>query len=289
MSDIDQATGIPEPASVESWLRTLIGFEDARVVDVVALTDGLSNVTCRVELTDAPVAVAVLRVQPSRGIFEPYDILREGQVLKHLAGTAVLVPGVLASESDLRFFGAPFLLLEFIDAAHMPAPEADFDTFAADLPPFAAALAAIHAIDWRAAGLDFLGVPSSAAEGFKGEVEAVARRMPAFGCADEPLLNRALTVLLASTPSGGRLALCHGDPNRARTCSCRCTRHPPARGSRAWSCSGRGGFSSSASCTTAGRSTERNRGSPGCRSRTSLPALSRSCDVTLGGTRTECP
>ena len=37
--------------------------------------------------------------------------------------------------------------------------------------------------------------------------------MSAFGCADEPLLNRALTALLASTPSGGRLALCHGDPN----------------------------------------------------------------------------
>lgn len=213
MSDIDAATGVPEPARVESWLRTLLGFEDVRVVTVVPLTDGLSNVTCRVELTDAPVAAAVLRIQPTRGIFEPYNILREGEVLNHLDGTAVPVPGVLASESDPRFFGAPFLLLESIDAAHMPGPEADFATFAADLPAFAAAVAAIHAIDWRAAGLDFLGVPTSPAEGFKGEVEAVARRMSAFGCAGEPLLNRALTALLASTPSGGRLALCHGDPN----------------------------------------------------------------------------
>ena len=37
--------------------------------------------------------------------------------------------------------------------------------------------------------------------------------MSPFGCADEPLLNQALTALRASTPSGGRLALCHGDPN----------------------------------------------------------------------------
>jgi aminoglycoside phosphotransferase (APT) family kinase protein len=37
--------------------------------------------------------------------------------------------------------------------------------------------------------------------------------MDAFGCADEPLLNRALTTLRDSAPSGGRLALCHGDPN----------------------------------------------------------------------------
>jgi aminoglycoside phosphotransferase (APT) family kinase protein len=212
-SNGDASTDVPEPVRVEPWLRRLTGFEDTRVVAVVPLTDGLSNVTCRLELTDAPVAAAVLRIQPGRGIFEPYNILREGEVLNHLAGTAVPVPTVLASESDPRFFGAPFLLLESIDAPHMPAPETDFATFTADLPAFAAAVAAIHAVDWRTAGLDFLGVPSSAAEGFKGEVEAVAQRMSAFGCADEPLLNRALTALLASTPSGGRLALCHGDPN----------------------------------------------------------------------------
>jgi aminoglycoside phosphotransferase (APT) family kinase protein len=212
-SERDEATGVPEPAVVESWLGTLAGFEDSRIATVVPLTDGLSNVTCRLELTDAPVPAAVLRIQPMHGIFEPYDILREGEVLKRLTDTAVPVPDVLAAESDPGFFGAPFLLLESIEAPHIPAPEADPETFAADLPPFAAAIAAIHAIDWRAAGLDFLGVPTSPAAGFKGEVEAVAGRMAAFGCADEPLLNRALTTLLASSPSDGRLALCHGDPN----------------------------------------------------------------------------
>jgi aminoglycoside phosphotransferase (APT) family kinase protein len=212
-SEREGTTGVPDRALVESWLRTLSGFEEARIAAVVPLTDGLSNVTCRVELTDAPAGAAVLRIQPTHGIFEPYDILREGETLRHLADTAVPVPKVLAAESDPRFFGAPFLLLESIDAPHMPAPEVDPDTFAADLPAFAAALAAIHSIDWRAARLDFLGVPSSPAEGFKGEVDAVARRMSAFGCGDDPLLNRALTSLLGSTPVGGRLALCHGDPN----------------------------------------------------------------------------
>ena len=139
---------------------------------------------------------------------------------------------MLAAQRDPRFFGAPFLLLEAIDAAHMPAPEADPETFVADLPAFAAAVAAIHAIDWRAAGLDFLGVPDSGADGFKGEVEAVARRMSAFGCADEPLLNRALTALRASTPSGGRLALCHGDPNRSTISSGASTLSPWLIGSR---------------------------------------------------------
>src|SRR3954452_22699091 len=205
--------GVPEHSRIESSVRTLAGFENARVVGVELLTDGLSNVTCRLRVADGPVAAAVLRIQPTRGIFEPYDILREGRVLSHLAGTVVPVPRLLAAESDPRFFGSPFLLLESIDAPHMPAPEADFATFVADLPVFASAVAGIHALDWKAAGLDFLGVPSSPAEAFRGEVETVARRMPAFGCADEPLLNRALTRLRESVPSGGRIALCHGDPN----------------------------------------------------------------------------
>src|SRR5262245_29630663 len=137
--EADRATNVPEPAVVELWLRTLTGLQEARIAAVVPLTDGLSNVTCRVELSDAPVGAAVLRIQPTHGIFEPYDILREGEVLKHLVSTAVPVPRVLAAESDPRFFAAPFLLLESIDAPHMPAPEVDPERFAADLPPFAAA------------------------------------------------------------------------------------------------------------------------------------------------------
>ena len=128
---------VPEPSRIESWLRTLTGFENARVVGVEPLTDGLSNVTCRLKVADGPVTTAVLRIQPTRGIFEPYDVLREGRVLSHLAGSTVPVPGLLAAESDPRFFGSPFLLLESIDAPHMPAPEADLATFAADLPVFA--------------------------------------------------------------------------------------------------------------------------------------------------------
>jgi aminoglycoside phosphotransferase (APT) family kinase protein len=114
------------------------------------------------------VTTAVLRIQPTRGIFEPYDVLREGRVLSHLAGAAVPVPGVLAAESDPRFVGSPSLLLESIDAPHMPAPEVDLATCAADLPAFASAVAAIHALDWKAAGLGFLGVPSSPVDAFRG-------------------------------------------------------------------------------------------------------------------------
>src|SRR3954468_20487337 len=113
-------TGVPEPSRIEAWIRTLTGFEDARVVGVEPLTDGLSNMTCRLNVADGPVAAAVLRIQPRRGIFEPYDVLREGRVLSHLAGTVVPVPRLLAAESDPRFFGSPFLLLESIRSLALP-------------------------------------------------------------------------------------------------------------------------------------------------------------------------
>src|SRR5262245_18640460 len=79
--------GAPDPARVRAWLDRHSGFENARVDAVDPLTDGLSNVTCRLSQTNAPVQVAVLRVQPKDGIFEPYDVMREAAVLRCLSGT----------------------------------------------------------------------------------------------------------------------------------------------------------------------------------------------------------
>lgn len=203
----------PELARVRAWLNSLPGFENAGVDAVDPLTDGFSNVTCRLSLSNAPVSFAVLRVQPKRGIFEPYDVVREATVLRCLSDTSVPVPRVLATDSDTSFFGAPCLLMEWVDAPHMPAPEEDPAGFTAAVSPFAQALAAIHALDWRAAGLGLLGVPDSPSAGFAQEIDVVQDRMRAFGCDEDPLLVRALSVLRASTPAGGRLALCHGDPN----------------------------------------------------------------------------
>jgi aminoglycoside phosphotransferase (APT) family kinase protein len=149
--------------------------------------------------------------------------------------------------------------------------------------------------------------------------------MSAFGCADEPLLNRALTALLASTLSGGRLALCHGDPNPfnylfrgqqlvgavdweqalisdPRSDIGQLVSLSLLRGAAPYGPPSENLFVQLYEATTGERlesmelfrarwlfqlgvvyhgwkPTERNHGSPGRRSRTSLPALSRSYDV----------
>lgn len=183
------------------------GFGDSRVVAITPVDGGASNITCKVELAGPGPRAVCLRVQRERGIFEPYDVVREGRVIGALASTNVPVPRVLGSEASSDPLGGPFIVMEWVDAPHMgnaPSP-----SFAA----FTQAVTDIHALDWLALGFGFLGVPASAAEGIRGELAAIANRMPAFGCADDPLLSRALASLRAKVPETGRLALCQGDIN----------------------------------------------------------------------------
>lgn len=203
-------TGAPFPnaTAVELWLRGRPGFERARVGAIEPVEGGASNLTCRVELAGVAAAAVALRVQRERGIFEPYDVLREGRVLSALARSAVPVPAIVGVEADRAVLGAPFIVLEWVDAPHMgvAGPEADFGAYTA-------MVCQVHAVDWRGLGLDFLGVPATAAAGVRGELDQVAARMPAFGCEDDPLLARALGRLRAAVPGDGRLALCQGDIN----------------------------------------------------------------------------
>ena len=198
---------VPHREQFEPWLNRLPGFQRARVLSVTPVDGGASNITCKVELLGVEAHAVCLRVQRERGIFEPYDVIREGRVLSALAGSGVPVPAILATERANQPLGAPFIVMEWVDAPHMgnaPSP-----SFAA----FTQVVANIHRLDWQSLGLDFMGVPGSVQAGIRAELDAVAARMPAFGCATDPLLVRALETLRAKAPETGRLALCQGDIN----------------------------------------------------------------------------
>jgi aminoglycoside phosphotransferase (APT) family kinase protein len=199
---------IPAPSRFEHWLRTVPAFEQVRVRSIQPVEGGASNLTCRVSLEAAPLASLALRIQRDQGIFHPYDVLREGEVLRRLAASPVPVPGVIASEPDPAALGAPFIVLEWIDAPHMgiAGPEASFEAYTA-------MVARIHTLDFSSLGLDFLGVPPSPAAATSAELDRVAARMPGFACDSDSLLCRALETLRAHIPGDGRLALCQGDIN----------------------------------------------------------------------------
>ncbi len=191
----------------ERWLRGREGMERAGVGAICPVEGGASNLTYRVELSDAAFAAVALRMQRESGIFQPYDVAREGQVIHALAGTGVPVPRVVGIEPTTGVLGAPFIVLEWVDAPHMgvAGPDADFGAFTR-------MVATIHAVDWHDDAFAILGEPASAAAATATEIAIVAARIDAFGVR-QPLLDRGQALLEARIPRDGHLALCQGDIN----------------------------------------------------------------------------
>ncbi|MFQ5381224.1 MAG: phosphotransferase family protein [Dehalococcoidia bacterium] len=193
---------------LEDWIRAGRGPADVSVEAITPFAGGASNITCLVELSGANEPAVVLRLQRTEGIFAPYDVLREGRVLAALTHAPFPVPAVLASEPDSAVLGAPFLLLEYIESLHMGEPGVE-----ADFREYVGAVVAIHSLDWRRAGLEFLGVPARAADGLQAELTSVVDRMARFHCDGDPLLATAAAALAAAIPEDGDVCLCQGDIN----------------------------------------------------------------------------
>ena len=199
----------PAPAAFQEWLRTLDGYARVEVLALHPVEGGASNVILRAPLANAPLPAVLLRLQRERGIFEPYDVVGEAAVLRRLAPSSVPVPAVVGAEPDASVLGAPFAVLEWVDAPHMgvAGPEASFSAYAA-------MVARIHALDWRALGLDeVLAVPASAADATRAELAVVGERMARFPGADAPILRRALDLLSERVPEGAPIGFCQGDIN----------------------------------------------------------------------------
>jgi len=192
----------------QRWLRQLEGFESANVLAIRPVTGGASNLTYRADLDSAPLAAVALRLQRKGGIFQPYSVSREAEVIRKLASSPIPVPHIVGLEWDPEVLGTRFLVLEWIDAPHLGEAGAEGDRTA-----YTRMVVAIHRLDWRALGLDFLGVPMGPGSAALAELAPIARRIRAFELDDDPLLRHALAVLHQRRPMDGELALCQGDIN----------------------------------------------------------------------------
>lgn len=159
-----------------------------------------------------------VRKDPGSGLLRHMSSLEEQfRVLKALEPTAAPTPKVYWYEPDARVLGGPFLVMERVPG-EVPNPwsKVGKKTYAEAaargvLPrSFTEALAALHNVDWKAAGLDFLGVPEPG-KGFAlreiAKWEALAResaREP------HPILLELIGWLKESAPECRRLVLVHG-------------------------------------------------------------------------------
>jgi len=130
-----------------------------------AIGDGHSNVTFAVSRGDAEF---VLR-RPPRGPLPPsaHDVLREARVLQAVQGHA-RVPKVLAACADESVIGAPFYVMDRVPG-HVVTTQvpAELDTIEDRRrmgESLIDALVEVHAVDWRAVGLEGYGKPTGYCE-----------------------------------------------------------------------------------------------------------------------------
>ncbi len=172
--------------------------------------EGHSNVTYLIERTGGEV---VLR-RPPRPPLPPsaHNVLREARLLRALRDTPARVPRVLAVCEDPATIGAPFYVMERIAGeaivASIPA--------ALDSPAerrrigeqLIDALVEIHAVDWRAAGLEDFGKPT-------GYLERQLRRFTGLWELNKtreiPAVESVGAWLAEHLPSSGPATIVHGD------------------------------------------------------------------------------
>ena len=140
-----------------------------------------------------------------------HDVLREARLLSAVQDADVRTPRVLATCDDESVIGAPFYVMELIEG----------DVLTTELPPalegeararigdeLVDALVEVHAVDWRACGLEGYGKPT-------GYLERQLRR---FGGLWEhnrtrelPVLERVTAWLAEHLPESGEATIVHGD------------------------------------------------------------------------------
>ena len=137
-------------------LRAFLGWEDE--LSTRAIGDGHSNLTYLV--CGGERSVVVRRPPPPPLPPGAHDVLREARLLAAIQGTGVPVPEVLGTSTD--DLGFPFYVMSYVEGvvATVETP-AGLDARGIALA-MVDTLAALHAVDWRARGLEGFGRP----EGF---------------------------------------------------------------------------------------------------------------------------
>ncbi|KAB2364197.1 phosphotransferase family protein [Actinomadura montaniterrae] len=219
--DADLPAGVPgiDVPRLADWLaRELPGAGRIGAVDLIA--GGRSNLTYGITLAGG--RRIVLRRPPLGHVLPTaHDMGREYRVLTALGdATAVPVPRTLAFCDDEDVIGARFYLMDFVDGRVLRTRE-DAD----DLTPaqarglseaLAGALAAIHTVDVKAAGLEDFGRPTGYmarqlkrwGKQWDGSQEAIKATGNVH---DLPEYDRLVARLADRLPADAPARLVHGD------------------------------------------------------------------------------
>jgi aminoglycoside phosphotransferase (APT) family kinase protein len=179
-------------------------------IEAEPVGEGHSNVTYLVRREGGEW---VLR-RPPRPPLPPsaHDVLREAFLLRSVQDAAVRTPRVLLTCDDEGVIGAPFYVMEKVEGHVLTSsipPQLDDEANRRGIAEeLIDALAELHAVDWRACGLEGYGKPT-------GYLDRQLRR---FGGLWEhnrtrelPTMERLVEWLTANKPQSGEATIVHGD------------------------------------------------------------------------------
>jgi aminoglycoside phosphotransferase (APT) family kinase protein len=215
---------VPAPEALGRWLADAL--DDPGPFRLRPLSGGNSNETL---LLSSPTAERVLRRPPSATI-DPraHSMEREHRVLRALEPTDVPAPRPLAFCDDPAVAPAPLMVMEHVDGValttDLPASyPAGAEGARAIGEATIDALAALHRVDWRAAGLEGFGSPDGFLERQVGRWRSQYER---YAVRDLPLFDPLARWLEEHRPPSFTPGILHGD---FHIDNCLLTPAPPVR------------------------------------------------------------
>ncbi len=213
----------PVEERIKRYLGSQLSAADIELHDMQQISVGWSHETWLFDAswTDGGVSRLqgfCLRRDPGNALLrEMSDLATQFRVLRCLEATAVPSPKAYYFEDNPDILGAPFIVMEKVPGV-CPSPwRNDGRRFYEDaaargvLPDsFTDTLVALHNLDWREAGLEFLGVPQPGEHFARGEVAKWRKLMDASKQEPDPILIDVLCWLDANAPNTERLTLVHG-------------------------------------------------------------------------------
>jgi aminoglycoside phosphotransferase (APT) family kinase protein len=186
----------------------LPGF-DGGTVTVRQFQGGQSNPTFHVQ-TEAG-AYVLRKKPPGKLLPSAHAVEREYRVLSALQGTDVPVPRTRLLCEDASVIGTPFFVMDhmpgrvFPDRVMKPATPEERVAVYEDM---ARVLAALHRVDWRAAGLEGFGRPERY---MARQIERWTKQWEASKVEEMPAMDRLIAWLPAHLPEEDEATIAHGD------------------------------------------------------------------------------